>query len=116
MRVRKTITCHRNGQNVDHPITTFGFFRILNSRFLISQIKKNIQKAKNEIRKEKLKSVEKISRLVRDKRKECGRQIQDDSSPVVGTADMYNIAGANYVAPNAQQSKKNTTKKKDSHR
>ena len=29
---------------------------------------------------------------------------------------MYNIAGANYVAPNAQQSKKNTTKKKDSHR
>ena len=36
--------------------------------------------------------------------------------PVVGTADMYNIAGANYVAPNAQQSKKNTTKKKDSHR
>jgi len=66
--VRKTIKCHKNGQNVDHPITTFGFFRILNSRFLISQIKKIFRKRKNEIRKEKLKSVEKISRLVRDKR------------------------------------------------
>ena len=59
LRVSKTITCHKNGQNVDHPFTTIRFFRIFNSRFLIL-FQKTIQKAKNEIRKEKLKSVEKI--------------------------------------------------------
>ena len=89
----KTITCHKNGQNVDHPITTFGFFRILNSRFLISKIetKKLFQKAKNEIRKEKLKSVRKNLRLVRDKREKSGRKIRTASSGARRTCTISQV-------------------------